>query len=262
MREVRKQVADFGEWLNELATDPALLREAGDDSGTGSVLDLNLLGPITNGVVMRRHIAVITATIAMAVIPLTVLQVTTAGASRLTQPKTPGAITMQAWLRAIPSTNGLSATVYECAEITGAIVDQGGDPTWNDSNYATMSSPASKCGNYEPVGGYVMVPPPSGANNTLTTFYAVHTLTLQKGQIFITYAGTYNLTGTESDGVPPYQTGPDTTWVITGGMGSPHHRSSVSLMISSRYWKRPGSPGSTMKLESQATSWPRRSNWQ
>jgi hypothetical protein len=83
-----------------------------------------------------------------------------------------------------------------------------------------MSSPASKCGNYEPVGGYVMVPPPSGANNTLTTFYAVHTLTLRRGQIFITYGGTYNLTGTESDGVPAYQTGPGTTWVISGGTGA------------------------------------------
>jgi predicted nucleic acid-binding Zn-ribbon protein len=176
----------------------------------------DLLGPITKGVVMRRYIAIIAAAVAMAVVPFTVLQVTTAGA----QTKTAGAITMHAWLHAVPSTNGLSATVYECAKITGAIVDQGGDPTWNDSNYATMSSPASKCGNYEPVGGYVMVPPPSGANNTLTTFYAVHTLTLQKGQIFITYAGTYNLTGTESDGVPPYQTGPDTTWDITGGTGA------------------------------------------
>jgi hypothetical protein len=149
-----------------------------------------------------------------------VVQVTAAGASNATHRHQSGAITIQSWLHANPSTNGLSATVVACFKVTGAIMDQGGNPTWNDATYAvtSASSPASsKCGNAAPVGGYIMVPPPSSAN-TLSTVYAVHAITGAKGQVFISFSGVYNLTTTSSASVGAYQgTG---TWLITGGTGA------------------------------------------
>jgi hypothetical protein len=62
-----------------------------------------------------------------------------------------------------------------------------------------------------------MVPPPS-STNTLSTVYAVHTITGAKGQIFISFSGVYNLTTATSADVAAYQgTG---TWLITGGTGA------------------------------------------
>jgi hypothetical protein len=155
-----------------------------------------------------------TAVVAV-LVPLAVVQVAAAGASNATHQHQSGVITIQSWLHANPSTNGLSATVVACFKVTGAITDQG----WNDATYAvtSTSSPASKCGNAAPVGGYIMVPPPS-STNTLSTVYAVHTITGAKGQIFISFSGVYNLTTATSADVAAYQgTG---TWLITGGTGA------------------------------------------
>ncbi|MGO9333030.1 MAG: hypothetical protein ACLQCU_03075 [Acidimicrobiales bacterium] len=165
-------------------------------------------------------IATLAAAVVVVLVPLAVVQVTAAGAAGAKNQRQSGAITIQSWLHANPSTNGLSATVLACFKVTGAITDQGGRPTWNDATYAVTStaSPASgKCGNAAPVGGYLMVPPPS-PTNTLSTVYAVHTITGAKGQIFISFSGVYNLTTAASAKVAPYQgTG---TWLITGGTGA------------------------------------------
>ena len=124
------------------------------------------------------------------------------------QAKRSGAITIQSWLLASPSDTGLSGTVTACFKLSGAFVDQGGKPAWNAGSYADATSTSGKCGDWTPVGGFNFVPPVSGE---LSTLYAVHTITGQKGQIFITFAGTYNLVST-------YQG--SGTWVITGGTGA------------------------------------------
>lgn len=120
-----------------------------------------------------------------------------------------GNITIQSWLWANPSTTVLSGTVKACFKLDGAFTDQGGNPTWNDSTYGSTSAPLEgKCGDWTPVGGFNFVPPVSGQDSTL---YAVHTITSPKGQIDITFAGTYNLVSTfQGSG----------TWVITGGSGA------------------------------------------
>lgn len=169
----------------------------------------------------KRIVAPLAAVAAAALVPLTVAQVTSAGAAGLAhQQNASGAITIQSWLHSSPSTNGLSGTVVACFKIAGAINDQGGDPSWNDATYvASTSSPASsKCGNAAPVGGYVFVPAPSTATNTLDTVYAVHTITGARGDIFITFSGVYNLTTAAQTGVGPYQGAG--TWLITGGTGA------------------------------------------
>jgi len=122
-----------------------------------------------------------------------------------------GAITIETWLLANPDKNGLSGAVTACFKLKGAFVDQGGEPNWTDSTYAdtTATSPANKCGDWQPVGGFVFVP---GMKATTTSIYAVHTLTGQKGQIFITFTGTYNLTNQGSDASQG-----SGAWVITGG---------------------------------------------
>jgi hypothetical protein len=188
-------------------------------------------------------------------VPWALVQVTSAGATAKPQQDKSGAITVQAWLYAVPSDNLLSGTVWDCFKITGAINDEGGGPTWTDrASYTapnTMTSggatAASKqCGAKEPAGGFILVPPPepgqySSATFTatpnataadatgLTTIYAVHTLTAQKGDIYISYSGTYNftqhaITVTLPDGskyaVQPLTAGPEATWVITGGTGA------------------------------------------
>jgi hypothetical protein len=188
-------------------------------------------------------------------VPLTLAQVSSAGATVKHQQEQPGTITIQAWLYAVPSDNVLSGTVWDCFKITGAINDEGGGPTWTDqASYTapnTMTSggvtAASKeCAAKEPAGGFVFVPPPEPGQypyakftatpkatasemTGLTTVYAVHTLAAQKGDIFITYSGSYNftehpITVTLPDGskyaVQPLTAGPEATWVITGGTGA------------------------------------------
>jgi hypothetical protein len=57
----------------------------------------------------------------------------------------------------------------------------------------------------------------------------VHTIAGEKADIYITFSGTYNMTNSVvpvklADGstvdVQPLTTGPDCTWVITGGTGT------------------------------------------
>jgi hypothetical protein len=120
-----------------------------------------------------------------------------------------GKIIIQSWLYASPSKTGLSGTVMATFKLKGAFTDQGGQPTWTDSTYATPTGLADKGRDWQPVGGYVLVPPVKGG--TLSTVYANHTVTGQKGQFFITFSGTY-------DFVKTYQG--SGTWVITGGTGA------------------------------------------
>lgn len=127
--------------------------------------------------------------------------------------KKPTTISIQSWLQVTPATTGLAATVKACFRLSGAFKDKGGGPSWTDDTYATVpvnhADLAGKCDDWTPVGGAVFVPPATG---TIYTLYAVHTITGQKGQIFITFAGTYDLG-------PGTLTGSG-TWVITGGTGA------------------------------------------
>lgn len=201
----------------------------------------------------KSLVAALAATVAAAVIPLTVLEVGSAGAASMHRQQAPagGAITIQSWLDAVPSENVLSGTVWDCFKITGAITDHGGGPTWtDDASYHrpnTMSSggitaASSECSDKVPAGGFVLVPPPEagqyqfatytaapGSPGGLSTVYAVHTIAGQKGDIYITFSGTYNMTTKAvpvklADGstveVQPLTTGPQCTWVITGGTGA------------------------------------------
>ena len=146
---------------------------------------------------------------ALVVVLVLVLQASASFGSPGQAKKHSGPITIESWLLASPSETALSGTVKACFKLKGSFYDQGGDPTWSDSTYAVVtSSLAHKCGDWQPVGGFVLVPPVSG---TLSTLYAVHTLTGQKGDIFITFSGTYDLVTTfQGSG----------TWVITGGSGA------------------------------------------
>jgi hypothetical protein len=145
----------------------------------------------------------------------------------------------------------LSATIWDCFKITGAINDEGGGPTWTDdtSYYApnTMTSggitaASHECSDKVPAGAAVFVPPPEsgqyqyakyttgpGSPGGLTTVYAVHTIAAQKGDIYISFAATYNMTNSpvpvklpngSTVVVQPLTTGPEGSWVITGGTGA------------------------------------------
>jgi hypothetical protein len=204
------------------------------------------------GTEMRKGIVATASALAVAaVVPLTAVQVTTAGAVVVKgHQEQPGAITLQSWLYAVPSENMLSATVWDCFKITGAITDQGGGPTWTgDTSYNApnsmasggVSAAAAECANKVPAGGFLLVPPPvanqyqfaqyTAAHNSpggLSTLYAIHTIAGQKGDIYITFAATYNMTNSAipvkvANGtvkVEPLTTGPECTWVITGGTGA------------------------------------------
>ena len=151
--------------------------------------------------------AKVTAMVAAAALtPLALAMTTAAGAAGVAhQQDQSGAITIQSWLYAVPSENLMSATVWDCFKITGAINDEGGGPTWTDdtSYHApnTMTSggvaAASKeCADKVPAGGFILVPPPEagqyqyaqytsapGSPGGLSTLYAVHTIAAQKGDI-------------------------------------------------------------------------------
>jgi predicted heme/steroid binding protein len=136
-------------------------------------------------------------------------------------------VTIESWLQATPSKTLLSGSVKACFKLKGGVVDQGGSPAWTDDTYGAVPSDASrladKCAGWQPVGGFVMVPPvpaPSTANpppSPLRSLYAVHTLAGQKGQLFITFAGTYDLDSTATHTAAYTGTG---TWYITGGTGA------------------------------------------
>jgi hypothetical protein len=159
---------------------------------------------------MRRVLVIVCGALAAAVLTA---GVTTSFGSSGHSAKQGGQITIQSWLLASPSKTGLSGTVKACFKLRGAFADQGGKPTWNDTTYGQVpASLAGKCGDWTPVGGFSFVPPASGNDSTL---YAVHTITGQKGQLYITFAGTYDLV----PNTPGAFTGSG-TWVITGGTGA------------------------------------------
>jgi hypothetical protein len=177
--------------------------------------------------------------------------VQTAAAGSAKQPHRSGPITIESWLDASPSENVLSATVWDCFKITGVITDQGGGPLWsNDTAYNSPNSMTSggttaasqECADKVPAGGFILVPPPAagqyqfaqytsspGSPGGLSTVYATHTLAGQKGDIFISFSGTYNMTNSvvvvtlpsgTTVNVKPLTTGPECTWLITGGTGA------------------------------------------
>ncbi len=197
--------------------------------------------------------AKVTAMVAAAALtPLALAMTTAAGAAGVAhQQDQSGAITIQSWLYAVPSENLMSATVWDCFKITGAINDEGGGPTWtDDTSYhapntmtsAGVAAASKECADKVPAGGFILVPPPEagqyqyaqytsapGSPGGLSTLYAVHTIAAQKGDIYITFAGTYNMTNSAvpvklPDGtivnVQPLTTGPEGSWVITGGTGA------------------------------------------
>jgi hypothetical protein len=196
------------------------------------------------------------AAAAAVLVPLAVAQVGTAGATGVShqQQQQGGPVTIQSWVYTALSENNLSATAWQCTKISGAITDESGGPTWqSDQQYAypttlaplsaaAVSAATAECANKVPAGGVVLVPAPepgqylfgpSTANPTATspdqytglaTFYSQQTIDGQKGTIVFTIASTYNLTDNPvkvgNVEIPPYRTGPDATWVITGGTGA------------------------------------------
>ena len=159
-----------------------------------------------------RHRVIATTSIVVLSLLLAGSASATSSARRLDHPSLQsGPITIQSWLYANPDKNGLSGTVMACFKLSGAFVDKGGSPNWTDATYTDTSTtaPANKCSDWQPTGGFVFVP---GVKTTDTTVYAVHTITGQKGDLFITFSGTYDL-------VKTYQT-TSCNWVITGGTGA------------------------------------------
>ncbi len=199
----------------------------------------------------KSLLAALAATAAAAVFPLTVVEMGPAGAASVKhQQGVPAAITIESWLYVVPSENVLSATVWDCFKITGAINDEGGGPTWtSDASYHApntmtsggVTSAATECSDKVPAGGFIAVPPPEpgqyqfatfttgpSSPGGLTSIYAVHTIAGGKGDMYITFAGTYNFTNKAvpvktANGtvvVQPLTTGPDCSWVVTGGTGA------------------------------------------
>ena len=63
--------------------------------------------------------AVVGATVSV-LVPLTLLQVTSAGAvGKVNQQDQTGAITIHSWLYAVPSENVMSATIWDCLDHRG-----------------------------------------------------------------------------------------------------------------------------------------------
>jgi hypothetical protein len=203
---------------------------------------------------VRKHGTLLAAGSAAALIPLAVLSIGTMRTPAVTHQaeQQGGTITIESWVYTALSENNLSATAWQCSKISGAISDQSGGPTWQDSaeyaaptgltGAAAIAAANKECADKVPSGGVVLVPPPepgqyasgtytatpgaasSGASTGLTTFYSQQTIAGEKGTIFLTIASTYNITGNDVDvngvEVPPGRTGPDATIVITGGTGA------------------------------------------
>ncbi len=150
---------------------------------------------------MRRVFAI---ALALAAATALALAVSSSFGSSSRQGKTgPLKVGIESWLYASPSASGLAGTVKACFKLTGALADQGGKPAWADGSAYIDVKPATACGDWTPVGGFSFTPPLSQA-----TLYAVHTITGAKGQLFVTFAGVYDLAKTfQGHG----------TWVITGG---------------------------------------------
>ena len=125
--------------------------------------------------------AVLGATAVTVLAPLTLLQVTASAASKVHEQDQPGAITIQSWLYAVPSENVMSATIWDCFKITGAITDEGGGPTWTDeASYDapnTMTSggitaASHECSDKLPAGGFILVPPPEAGQYQFAQYTA------------------------------------------------------------------------------------------
>ena len=85
----------------------------------------------------KRTISAVLGASATAVLaPLALFQVTNAGAANRVRPsqEQPGAVTIQAWVDAVPSENVLSGTLWGCVKISGAINDQSGGPAWDSDS--------------------------------------------------------------------------------------------------------------------------------
>jgi hypothetical protein len=193
------------------------------------------------------------AVAALSLVPLTLVEVTTASASGAKHPQEQqsGSVTFQSWVYIVPSENSLTGTLWGCTKITGALVDVSGGPTWNsDAAYAAptrltgtaaVTAASHQCADKVAVGGYIHVPAPEpgqypyatytatpnaspGQETGLTPLYSVQTISGQKGDIFMTIAGAYNFTDSPvkvgSVEVQPGTTAPAATWVITGGTGA------------------------------------------
>jgi hypothetical protein len=200
-----------------------------------------------------KVIAGLAATGALLIIPLTVVEVTTAGASnvRHEQMQQGRPVTIQSWLYIMPSENDLAGTLWACTRITGAIQDQSGGPTWHTdatfaaptllSGTAAINAASQECTDKAPAGGFVHVPAPEpgqypyatytatpnagpGQGTGLATLYSYQTISGQQGDIFMTIAGSYNFTNSPIEvgnvAVQPFTTAPAATWVITGGTGA------------------------------------------
>jgi hypothetical protein len=201
----------------------------------------------------RRKVAAgLAATGALVFVPLTVVEVTTAGASNVKhgQVQQGGPVTIQSWLYIMPSENDLAGTLWACTKISGAIQDQSGGPTWHsDAEYtaptllagtAAINAASLECAAKVPAGGFVHIPAPEpgqypfatytatpnagpGQGTGLTPLYSYQTFSGQKGDIFMTIAASYNYTSSPVEvgnvEVQPFTTGPAATWVITGGTG-------------------------------------------
>lgn len=169
---------------------------------------------------MKRTIGVAVALIALITIAFVGLQTSAASNRHARSHRLSGAIKIESWLHANPDLNGQSGTVKACAKIkiNGVVVDRAGRPAWSDSTYETLADPTLKCSEEGPAGGYVLLPVPS-SGPPLQTVYAVHTIPATRGDIFITFSGSYNLAnpGPVSGIAPGHCTA---TWVITGGTGA------------------------------------------
>jgi hypothetical protein len=197
--------------------------------------------------------AVVAATGALVLVPLTVSEVAAAGASnvRHDQVQKGGPVTIQSWLYIVPSENDLAGTLWSCTKLTGAVQDESGGPTWHsDAEYAAptllpstaaINAASHECADKVPAGGFVHIPAPEpgqypyatytatpnagpGQGTGLTPLYSNQTISAQKGDIFMTIAASYNYTSSplkvDNVEVQPFTTAPAASWVITGGTGA------------------------------------------
>jgi hypothetical protein len=200
-----------------------------------------------------KVVAGLVATGVLVLAPLTVVEVTMAGASnvRHDQGQRGGPVTIQSWVYIVPSENDLAGTLWACSKITGAIDDQSGGPTWHtDADYtaptlltgtAAINAAGRECADKVPTGGFVHIPAPepgqypyatytatpnagTGQSTGLTPLYSYQTIAGQKGDIFMTIAASYNFTSSPLEvgnvEVQPFTTAPAASWVITGGTGA------------------------------------------
>ena len=124
------------------------------------------------------------ATAALVLVPLTVVEVTTAGASNIRhdQVQRGGPITIQSWLYIVPSENDLAGTLWACSKITGAVQDESGGPTWHsDAEYAAptlltgtaaIDAASHECAAKVPAGGFVHIPAPEPGQYPYATYTA------------------------------------------------------------------------------------------